>query len=92
MITGFPILILKLIVTIRVTILFLIKNFKYKFIIINICGDDVMDNPKIDINSGDEIVLEKFGKKNKRPKINNYTEIFYFIKQYEEIRNREKNF
>lgn len=53
-------------------------------LLINKDGIKIVDSGIV--NSGDEIVLEKFGKKNKRPKINNYTEIFYFIKQYEEIR------
>ena len=40
----------------------------------------------IKISYPEEIILEKFGIENRRPKITEYTEMFYFLKQYEEIR------
>ena len=44
-------------------------------------GIRIKDYPK-------EIILETFGRKNKRPKIKDYTEVFYFIKQYDQIRRK----
>ena len=45
-----------------------------------------IDIEGIKIIDREEIILEKFGRKNIRPKITEYTEIFYFIKKYEKIR------
>ncbi len=50
-------------------------------LIIDKNGILIKDYPK-------EIVLETFGRRNKRPRVKDYTEIYYFIRQYETLRKK----